>query len=149
MTLKEANKKLEELNNDYNYWLTEKEIAQSIVRPKSSDLTVEKVDGGTRVDKMLKYAEILEDKQINETLDYIFKRRKNIMNWIDNELKKMKKYGEVVELIVQLKENTTIIDKTTHEERFLTWKEIAKRSHFAPDYCRQVYRLYKKTRDID
>ena len=126
MTLKEANKKLEELNNDYNYWLTEKEIAQSVVRPKSSDLTIEKVDGGTRIDKMLKYTEILEDKQINETLDYIFKRRKNIMNWIDNELKKMKKYGEVVELIVQLKENTTIIDKATHEERFLTWKEIAK-----------------------
>ena len=138
MTLKEANKKLEELNNDYNYWLTEKEIAQSVVRPKSSDLTIEKVDGGTRIDKMLKYTEILEDKQINETLDYIFKRRKNIMNWIDNELKKMKKYGEVVELIVQLKENTTIIDKATHEERFLTWKEIAKRSHFAPVYNNPV-----------
>lgn len=149
MTLKEANKKLEELNNEYDYWLNEKEIAKTFVLPKSVSTDLERVDGGNRQDRMLKYVEILEEKQIDETLDYIFKRRQNIMDWISKELKKMKKYGEVVSLIVQLKENTTITDKDTHEERFLTWKEIGERSNFDKDYCRRVYRLYKKVRDIN
>lgn len=149
MTLKEANKKLEELNNEYDYWLNEKEIAKTFVLPKSVSTDLERVDGGNRQDRMLKYVEILEEKQIDETLDYIFKRRQNIMDWISKELKRMKKYREVVSLIVQLKENTTIIDKDTHEERFLTWKEIGERSNFDKDYCRRVYRLYKKVRDIN
>ena len=149
MTLKEANKKLEELNNEYDYWLNEKEIVKTFVLPKSVSTDLERVDGGNRQDRMLKYVEILEEKQIDETLDYIFKRRQNIMDWISKELKRMKKYGEVVSLIVQLKENTTITDKDTHEERFLTWKEIGKRSNFDKDYCRKVYRLYKKVRDIN
>lgn len=149
MTFKEANKRLEELNNEYDYWLNEKEIAKTFVLPKSVSTDLERVDGGNRQDRMLKYVEILEEKQIDETLDYIFKRRQNIMDWISKELKRMKKYGEVVSLIVQLKENTTIIDKDTHEERFLTWKEIGERSNFDKDYCRRVYRLYKKVRDIN
>lgn len=149
MTLKEANKRLEELNNEYDYWLNEKEIAKTFVLPKSVSTDLERVDGGNRQDRMLKYVEILEEKQIDETLDYIFKRRQNIMDWISKELKRMKKYGEVVSLIVQLKENTTIIDKDTHEERFLTWKEIGELSNFDKDYCRRVYRLYKKVRDIN
>lgn len=149
MTLKEANKRLEELNNEYDYWLNEKAIAKTFVLPKSVSTDLERVDGGNRQDRMLKYVEILEEKQIDETLDYIFKRRQNIMDWISKELKRMKKYGEVVSLIVQLKENTTIIDKDTHEERFLTWKEIGELSNFDKDYCRRVYRLYKKVRDIN
>lgn len=149
MTFKEANKRLEELNNEYDYWLNEKEIAKTFVLPKSVSTDLERVDGGNRQDRMLKYVEILEEKQIDETLDYIFKRRQNIMDWISKELKRMKKYGEVVSLIVQLKENTTIIDKDTHEERFLTWKEIGELSNFDKDYCRRVYRLYKKVRDIN
>lgn len=149
MNLKEANKKLEELNNEYDYWLNEKEIVKTFVLPKSVSTDLERVDGGNRQDRMLKYVEILEEKQIDETLDYIFKRRQNIMDWISKELKRMKKYGEVVSLIVQLKENTTITDKDTHEERFLTWKEIGERSNFDKDYCRKVYRLYKKVRDIN
>ena len=75
MTLKEANKKLEELNNEYDYWLNEKEIVKTFVLPKSVSTDLERVDGGNRQDRMLKYVEILEEKQIDETLDYIFKRR--------------------------------------------------------------------------
>ena len=129
--------------------MNEKEIVKTFVLPKSVSTDLERVDGGNRQDRMLKYVEILEEKQIDETLDYIFKRRQNIMDWISKELKRMKKYGEVVSLIVQLKENTTITDKDTHEERFLTWKEIGERSNFDKDYCRKVYRLYKKVRDIN
>lgn len=149
MTLKEANKELEQLNNEYNYWLKEKEIAQSIVMPKSPNTTAERVDGGKRIDKMLKYIEIIEDKQIDKTLDYIQKRKENLLNWLDEELKRLNKYGETEKVIVQLKENTTIKDKYTKEQRYLTWEEIGERAHYDKDYCRQVYRLYKKKRDID
>jgi len=149
LTLREANKKLEQLANDYNYWLREKEIIQSIVLPKATDTQIEKVDGGKRTDRMLQYVETLEEKQINETLNYIFKKKQNLLTWIDNELKRLKKYGEVVALIVQLKENTTKIDEKTKEERFLTWREIGDIAHLDPDYCRQVYRKYKKRRYVN
>lgn len=149
MTLREANNKLEQLNNDYNYWLREKEIAQSLVLPQSTDTTAERIEGGKRVDKMLKYVEIIEDKQIDETLEYIHQKKLNVLNWIDNELKRLGKHGETEKIIVQLKENTTVIDKNTEKERFLTWEEIGLRAHFDKDYCRKVYRLYKKKRDID
>ena len=63
MTLREAQEQLKKLDNEYKYWLNEKEIAMSIVLPKATDIRNEVVDGGKRADKMLKYVEILENKR--------------------------------------------------------------------------------------
>ena len=119
MTLKEANNKLEQLNNDYNYWLREKEIAESLVIPKSRDMTSERIEGGKKIDRMLKYTEVMEDKQIDETLEYIHQKKLNLMNWIDKELRRLDKHGETEKVIVQLKENTTVIDKSTKKESYI------------------------------
>ena len=94
MTLKEANKKLEELENDYEYYLNEKEELLSLVLPKATNTTSERVDGGTREDKMMKYIETDEEKRINDTLDYIDKKKQNLMRWINEELRILNKYGE-------------------------------------------------------
>ncbi len=148
MTLKEANKKLEELDNEYNYYLKEKEKLLSLILPKSTDIRFERVDGGKREDRLAKYVELEDEKKLNATLDYIQKRKENLINWIDRELEILGKYGETEQVIIQLKENTMIEDSKTKKMRPLMWEEIAQKSGYNKDHCRKIYRLYKKKRDI-
>ena len=147
MNLKDANKELERLENEYNYWLEQKELILSLVLPKATDIKPEIIEGGKRDDNLLKYIEIEDEKQINNTIDYIFKRKNILINWIDNELKILLKYGELESAIVQLKE-TTIKDKYSKKYRERTWEEISKEVHYNKDYCRRIYRNYKRKRNI-
>lgn len=147
MTLREANEQLERLDNEYNYWLNEKERLLLLVMPKSTDIRPETVDGGKRVDRLAKYVESMEERQINETLDYIQAKKENLINWIDNELKILKKYNEIEQLIVHYKE-ILVKDKYTGKQREMTWEEIAKEIHYSRDYCRRIYRNYKKLRNV-
>ena len=143
MTLKEANEELEKLDNEYNYWLNEKERLSLLVTPKSMDIRPEMVEGGKRVDRLALYVESMDDKKINETLEYIQKKKQNLMNWLDNELSILKKYNEIEQLIVYYKENVMITDKYTNKRRNMTWEEISKEVHYSKDYCRKIYRNYK------
>lgn len=148
MTLKEANEQLERLDNEYNYWLNEKENLLLLVMPKSTDIRPEKIEGGKRVDRLAQYVESMEEKQINQTLEYIHAKKSNLMDWIDKELKILEKYNEVEQLIVHYKEIEIIKDEYTGKSRELTWEEIAKKVHYSKDYCRKIYRNYKQMRNI-
>lgn len=137
MTIKEANYELKKLDNEYNYWLNEKEQLKSLVYPKATDIRLEKVDGGKREDRLIKYTELLDDKKIDETLEYIEKRRNNLMNWLDNELRIMEEYEPLKRKIIRLK-----------EEQNLSYEKIG----LAVGYStRHVIRIYKNAigrRDI-
>lgn len=137
MTIKEANYELKKLDNEYNYWLNEKEQLKSLVYPKATDIRLEKVDGGKREDRLVKYVELLDDKKIDETLEYIEKRRNNLMNWLDNELRIMEEYEPLKRKIIRLK-----------EEQNLSYEKIG----LAVGYStRHVIRIYKNAigrRDI-
>lgn len=146
MTLKEANRKLEQFENDYNYWLNEKEKLLSLISPKATDIRQEVVDGGKREDRLLKYAELEDEKQINNTLDYIQSRKLNLIEWIENELKILMKYGEVESVIIQLKEKGKLVNGVYTP---LTWDEISAEVHWSKSFCRNVYRKYKHKRYID
>lgn len=139
MTLKEANEELERLGNEYNYWLNEKEKLLLLVTPKSTDIKSEIVQGGKRVDRLAQYVESMDEKKINETLDYIHARKLNLMNWMDNELKILGKYNEVEKLIVFYKEVDT-------KQR--TWIEISRLVHYSESHCKRIYRNYKHIRNI-
>ena len=139
MTIKEANNKLEKIDNDINYWLNEKEIELSKVLPKATDTTQERVSGGTRVDKFIKYAEALEVKQIDEKLDKLYAQKKNLEDYIEKELHRLNKYREVEQLIVYYKEQCI--------ENY-TWVQISQRVYYSPTQCRNIYRKWKKERDI-
>ena len=130
MTIREANCELMKLDNEYNYWLNEKEQIKSLVVPKSTDIRLERVDGGKREDKLVKYAELLDEKKIDETLDYIDKKRTNLMNWLDQELKIMEQYEPLKRKIIRLR-----------EEEHLSYKKIG----IAVGYStRHVIRIYKE-----
>ena len=148
MNLKEANKELEKLENEYNYWLREKEQLLVLLGPRSTDIREEKVDGGKIVDRLYKYIELEDERKISATLDYIAKRKENLLKWINTELEILQKYGEVESAIIQLKENGIVRDKNTNKYREMTWEEIANQVHWSRSFCRNVYRNYRKKRDI-
>lgn len=130
MTIREANYELMKLDNEYNYWLNEKERIKSLVIPKSTDIRPEKVDGGKREDRLVKYIELLDDKKIDETLDYIDKKRTNLMNWLDQELKIMEQYEPLKRKIIRLR-----------EEEHLSYEKIGITVGYS---TRHVIRIYKE-----
>ncbi len=138
MTLKEANKELEKLENDYEFFLNEKAEIEGIVLPKSPSYQQEKVDGGKRQDLLAKYVELKDLKAIDETLNYISRQKKSIMKWIENELKILEKYSDIERLIVHYKEEDT---------RNLTWLQIAQLVHYSSPQCRRIYQNYKRKRN--
>ncbi len=137
MTLKEANYELKKLDNDYNYWLNEKEQLKCIVYPKSTDIRLERVDGGKREDILSKYTELLDDKKIDETLEYIDRRRNNLMNWLDNELKIMEKYEPLKRKIIRLR-----------EEEKLSYEKIGAIVGYSERHVRRIYKNSIGRRDI-
>lgn len=141
MTIKEANNKLEKIDNDINYWLTEKEIELSKALPKATDITQERVSGGTRVDKFMKYAEALEVKQIDEKLDKLYAQKKNLEDYLDKELYRLQKYGPLERKIITLR-----------SEKGLRWREISVLTGYCERQCQRIYDKYyrrkKKKRSI-
>ena len=137
MTIKEANYELKRLDNEYNYWLNEKEQIKSLVIPKSTDIQLEKVDGGKREDRFAKYAYLLDDKKIDETLDYIEKKRTNLMNWLDEELKIMEQYEPLKRKIIRLR-----------EEEKLSYKKIGYMIGYSERHIRRIYKNAVGKRNI-
>lgn len=136
MTLKEAQEQLKRLDNEYKFWLNEKEIALSIVMPKAVAIQGEVVDGGTRIDKMLKYFELLDEKQIDQTLDYIHNKQQNLMNFIDEELKISGQYKEIEKKIYDLRNEKT------------PWWKVANIVGFSDRQCKRIYSRMIKRRNV-
>ena len=136
MTLREAQEQLKRLDNEYRFWLNEKELAQSIVLPKATDIRAEKVDGGTREDKMLKYVEVLENKQIDETLEYIFKKQQNLMNYIEEELRIIGQYSLIEKRIYDLRQEK------------VPWWKVGNVVGLSDRQCKRIYSKMQKKRNI-
>ena len=142
MTLKKANFEVEKLTNELKRLLREKEILETMILPKSINLDKIVVDGGSPVNLIEKYAELTElekwkdlDKKIVETQDKI----KSNMDWIDEELRILKKYDKVEQLIVYYKEIAT---------KNYTWRDISNLVHYSESQCKRIYKKYKRKRDI-
>ena len=144
MTLKEANKELEKLENEYNYWLKQKENLLNLVMPKATDIRGEVVDGGKREDRLLKYVELEDEKQINATLDYIWKRKNNLMNWIDEELRIMNKYDELEKKIYELRNDEEYI--RVHRKK-RPWFKVASTLGYTERHILRIYAKMMKKRD--
>ena len=136
MTLRDAQEQLKRLDNEYRFWLNEKELARSIVLPKAADIKEEVVDGGTREDKMLKYVEVLENKQIDETLEYIFKKQQNLMNYIEEELRIIGQYSLIEKRIYELRQEK------------VPWWKVGNVVGLSDRQCKRIYSRMQKKRNI-
>lgn len=137
MTIKEANNKLEKIDNDIEYYLNKKELEIAKIMPKATDTTKEIVNGGKRVDRYSKY--VIEIEEIDKELDILYADKKNLENYIEKELHRLGKYREVEQLIVYYKEQCL--------ENY-TWNQIAQRVYYSSAQCRNIYRKWKKERDV-
>lgn len=140
MNLRDANFEVERLENKLNKLLSDKELLETMIDPKSTDYTKVVVDGG-------KHSNIIEiyilkkdlprwhnlDKRIRLTQEQI----KNSLEWIDNELKILKKYDKVEQLILFYKEL---------DEKKYTWSQIASMVHYSVSQCKRIYSRCKSTR---
>lgn len=140
MTIKEANSKLEKVDNDIEYWLQEKERLFIQTQPAAVNYEKEVVSGGKRVDRFLKYEISLEEKKINEELDKLYAEKIILENYIDKELKRLHKYSEIEQLIIYYKEQSF--------QRY-TWQQISQKVHYSVIQCKRIYKRFKQKRDID
>lgn len=136
MTIKEVSKELDQLENDLEYYLNEKEILLSKVLPKASDIKGETVDGGKRSDRMLEYVENLDEKKINETIDYIYARKNNLQKWLDNELRILGEYDPLEKKIVMYREQYN-----------MKWELIGESVGYSDRQCKRIYKKYKQFKE--
>lgn len=136
MTLREAQEEYKILEAEEQYWVERKEIAKSIVLPKSTDIRGEAVDGGKREDKMLLYAEILDNQKILETLDYIRKQKRATMNLIEKILKIRNEYQTLERKIYDLRNDSEYL--RTHNKPMPFWK-IGQKVGYSKTQCINIY----------
>lgn len=139
MTIKEAKNKLERVDNQIEYWLKEKELELGNVLPQAVNTTAERVNGGKRVDKFVAYAVALEDKEIDFNLDKLYAKKRNLEDFIEKELRRLKKYREVEQLIVYYKEQCL--------ENY-TWEQISQKVFYSKAQCKKIYQKWKGKRDV-
>jgi hypothetical protein len=144
LTLENAAKEIDKLENDKIYWENRLEQIKSLTMPKSTDIQNERVDGGARIDKLLKYTELKEELGIDDTLKYINDKILSLNKWIERELKRLDKYGETERKIIYLRENKKVRDKYTNRIRQMTWREIAKETHYSERSVRYFYENAKR-----
>lgn len=142
MNLIDAKKELQQLENEENYWLNEKENIKSIVIPKGMQITADKIEGGKREDRMLKYVELLDDKKIDETLDYIYKRKRNIMNYIEEELKIIGEYSNLERRIYDLRYDDNYIKEHGKKRPFTQISNIT--GYSSSQCCRILQKMLSK-----
>ena len=146
MNLIDAKKELQQLENEETYWLNEKESIKSLVMPKGIDITPDKVNGGKREDRMLKYIELLDDKQIDETLDYIWKRKRNIMNYIETELKIIGEYNNLEQKIYELRYDKDYMQDNKGKKR--PFRQIGVIVGYSGMQCNRILQKMLNRRDV-
>lgn len=138
MTIKEANNQINKIDNEIEYYLKKKELEMSKMMPQATKYDKTLVDGGKREDKYASYA--IKNELLDKELDKLFKEKFLLENFIEKELLRLGKYDEVEQLIVYYKEQS--LDK-------LTWQQISSKVHYSVTQCRNIYRRWRKQRDID
>lgn len=140
MTLEDASKEKERLENDLLFYKNRLEKIKALVEPKATQFDKILVDGGKRTDNILKYVELENEQQLEVTIMYIKTKISDIDNWIDKEIQRLAKYGETVKAIVYLREKEF---KTTSKgyKRHLTWEEIADKTYCSEKSARTWYKL--------
>lgn len=149
LTLNEATKELEKLENDKRYWENRLIQLVSLTMPHSMDIQSERVDGGVRIDKLLKYTDLKDELGIEDTLRYINDKIKSLNEWINEELKRLDRYGDTEKTIVYLREQKKVRDRYSNRVRKMTWGEIAKETHYSERAVRLFYKKAIKEREND
>jgi uncharacterized protein YjcR len=95
---------------------------------------------------MLKYAELLDDKKIDETLDYIWKRKRNIMNYIEAELKIIGEYSNLEQRIYELRYDQEYMKENKGKKR--PFRHIGNIVGYSGMQCNRILQKMLNKRDV-
>ena len=143
MNLKEANKKKEQLENDFKYYSIEKELILKKVGVSATVYDKINTTGGQKEDKFASYMVYLEENdkltliELDKKINKIKLELNNINDWITNELEILKKYREVEQQIIYYKEQY-------QGRKPLTWEGIAAKVFLSVSQCKRIYYKHKK-----
>lgn len=140
MTLETIYKELEKLENDLEYYENRLESLRSLVLPKATQFDKIMVDGGKHIDTLLKYVELENQQQLENTISYIKKKIENLNTLKDKEIDRLAKFGETTKAVVFLRERDFIID-SSGKKRHLYWEEIAEKVYCSEKSARNWYKL--------
>lgn len=143
MTLEDASRELEKLENDLLYYEGRLAELKSLVTPQATKYDKILVDGGKHTDNILKYVEIENQQQLELTILYIKSKIKDLEKWKEREIERLAKYGETVKAVIFLREKEfiTYYKDGRKRKRHLTWKEIADKVYCGEKSARRWYKL--------
>lgn len=142
LTIKEANNRIDEIDNKLEYYLNKKEIEFNKTQPKATDIKTDITTGGARVDKNIQYMIICE--QYDPIIESLQNEKQILLDFVEKELKRINKYGDVEQQIIYYKEQYI---PRYHDE--VTWYFISRKVHASESTCRRIYKKYKKSRFIE
>lgn len=131
LDLREAKKLLKRFENQLEYWKNEKEIAFSMTQPKATSMDTEKVKSGLAPNQNDVY--LIKLEKIERKIIVLQKRIKNLILYIENEMKIIGEYEPLEAKIIMLR-----------DEKHLKWYEIAEATGYSD---RQAQRIYDKYLD--
>lgn len=141
MSLHSVNRQLTKLYNEKNYLYDRMEKILSLVSPKSMSIDDIVVDGGKKIDKLLRYTELKEEMIYKERMQYINDKISSLETWKKSELDRLNKFDDLIPKIVHLKEEVFIKDKYSGKIRHLKWKEIASQCYVSEKTARNKYNI--------
>lgn len=127
MTLKEANRELEHLDNELDRLLNEKELLFLKTQPKGVEIKLDSIGSSNRSDKYLDYVITVEEKQIDNQIDVIHAKRKIMENWVLRELEIIGKYEPLEQKIIKLRQAGK------------KWFEISSIVNYSTRQCQRIY----------
>lgn len=99
-----ANNRIFEIEGEINDLLCKKEEELCNVLPKSTNFEKEKIFS-SRVDNNQNLYFIIENEKIDKQIDYLYKEKNILLNFIEKELIRLDKYKEVESIIIYYREN--------------------------------------------
>jgi hypothetical protein len=144
MDLEEIYNQLEKLNNNLEFYQNRLDKLKCLVMPKATQYDKVMVDGGKRVDNILKYVELEDEQKLTDTILYIKGKIDDLNILKEKELERLTKYGEGIKAVVILKECEFI--EEYGKKRHLTWQEIADKLYCSKRTAINWYNLVIKDR---
>jgi hypothetical protein len=132
--LREAEEELKKYENRERYLLNKIENIRSLVLPKGISIEPDKIPSTKRVDKNLEYVSQLEE--VEKELKYIRKEMKNLIEYIEGELKIRNEYNTLERRIFDLRNDKEYL--RIHNKPMPFWK-IGQLVGYSKSQCHHIY----------
>lgn len=138
MDIFDANNKIVEIEKEINILLDKKEVELSKVLPQAKQIKKDIVTTSrTENNKFLHYVYSVEE--YDQKIDILEKIKLALINYVDKELIRLKKYRDKEQLIVYYRENKL---------KKYKWESISRLVGLSQTHCRRIYREYKNKRNV-